>query len=120
MSLAQRKVRGDLNEKPFEAVDFFHSMGYTVTMNSTQLTKILNSGGIAFVRFRKLNNEIRNMVCTTNIIHIPRDLRPHGFAQYDKNSQIRVFDLVAKEWRSMKPDNILEVVEYPSKVGQNA
>jgi len=37
---------------------------------------------------------------------------------YDMDSQVRVFDIVAQEWRSMKPDNVIEVMDYDSTLAR--
>ena len=57
------------------------------------------------------------MICTTSIDCIPSDKHPKSKFIHD-SKQIRVFDLVAKEWRSMISDTIIEVREYPSKVSK--
>lgn len=81
------------------------------------LRDILDADGVAFVRFRKINGEVRNMICTTSLDLIPKDKQPKTNFVYD-SMQIRVFDLVAKEWRSMIGNTIIEVREYPSKVSK--
>lgn len=75
----------------------------------------LASGYTVFVRFEKANGEVRNMICTQNPKLIPSSMHSKGLAWYDKN-QIRVFDLVAQEWRSMIESRIVEYSEYTSQV----
>jgi len=75
----------------------------------------LASGNTVFVRFEKANGEVRNMICTQNPKLIPSRMHSKGLAWYHK-SQIRVFDLVAQEWRSMIESRILEFTDYTSQV----
>ena len=84
--------------------------------HKSTLKSLLRDGKVVFVRFRKVNGEIRNMICTTNMDIIPVCDRPKGDFEYDKD-QIRVYDVVARGWRSMKSDRLMEVVEYTALVG---
>lgn len=84
--------------------------------HETYLRSLLSSGKPVFVRFRKVNGDIRDMVCTTNPNNIPICDQPKGKMVYT-DAQIRVYDLVAKEWRSMKSDRLVEVHEYTAVVG---
>jgi hypothetical protein len=79
------------------------------------LKSLLRDGKVVFVRFKKVNGDIRHMICTTNAEFIPSRDRPRGKMEYSEN-QIRVFDLVAKGWRSMVVKNIMEVEEYTAEV----
>jgi hypothetical protein len=81
----------------------------------SNLRKSLSSGKTVFVRFEKANGEIRNMICTQNASLIPSTMRSSGRMQYDR-SQIRVFDIVAQEWRSMIESRVLEFSEYTAQV----
>jgi hypothetical protein len=80
------------------------------------LRQLLNSGKTVFVRFEKADGSIRHMICTQNPQMIPKDHRPSGIPmQYDK-AQIRVWDVVAKEWRSMREERVQECSEYTAQV----
>lgn len=70
------------------------------------LRKMLRQGKTVYVEFIKADGTIRRMVCTTNMVKIPPCKHPLGvLSDYDK-SQIRVFDLMKQDWRSMTEDNI--------------
>ena len=88
------------------------------TANS--IRKVLSANQFCFVKFRKLNGEVRNMICTTDLEIIPDEHQPRGILTYDESNQVRVFDVVAREWRSMIPDYVSEIVGYPSKVASGA
>lgn len=77
---------------------------------------LLKNGKVVFVSFVKANGEIRRMICTQDLDRIPRVMHPRTGMVYDK-SQIRVWDIVAQEWRSMKEDRIHEYEEYRASVG---
>ena len=81
-------------------------------MNAKQIRDKLSRYDICFVRFEKKDGTIRNMICTTKNSKIPKDKKPSGSMDYDKSRQVRVFDIVAQEWRSMIPDNVLEIDRY--------
>jgi hypothetical protein len=70
------------------------------------LRRMLRQGKTVYVEFIKQDGSIRRMLCTTNMTKIPFCKHPvgNGF-EYDE-SQIRVFDLVKQDWRSMVEDNI--------------
>jgi len=76
----------------------------------------LTDGKTVFVRFEKANGEIRNMICTQNRSLIPPHLHPAKTPMAYDRSQIRVFDVVAQEWRSMIESRILEYSEYTAQV----
>lgn len=81
-------------------------------MNSNAIRQVLDIHPVCFIRFEKLNGETRNMICTTHNSMIPKNKRPMGIVSYDTDRQIRVFDIVAQEWRSMIADNVEEIMEY--------
>ena len=82
---------------------------------ATTLRHHLSRGSVVFVRFRKKDGSIRHMICTTNKSYIPVSQQPRHGMTYDP-SQIRVYDLVAKEWRSMIEQNVEEFSEYTAQV----
>jgi hypothetical protein len=84
-------------------------------MMTDELRDDLRAGKVVFVRFTKKSGEIRNMICTTNLSYIPKTQRPTGNLSYNP-SQIRVYDLIAREWRSMIDENVIEFSEYTALV----
>lgn len=86
-------------------------------MKSNAIRQVLDKYPVCFIRFEKLNGEIRNMICTTDYSMIPRNKRPSGLgSSYDTDRQVRVFDIVAQEWRSMVADNVMEITQYGAMV----
>ena len=83
--------------------------------HENHLRSLLCSGKPVFVRFRKMNGDLRDMICTVNPENIPICDLPKGKMVYTE-AQIRVYDLVAKQWRSMKADRLVEVHEYTAMV----
>jgi hypothetical protein len=47
---------------------------------------------------------------------IPRENHPKESDFAYTNKQIRVWDIVAQSWRSMKVENIVEVQEYKAEI----
>lgn len=75
------------------------------------------------VRFKKLNNEVRDMKCTLCIDRIPEDKIPAGKDVLEEvvgepkvETACRVFDLDKQEWRSFRYDSILFITEYPMPI----
>ena len=79
------------------------------------IRRLLNDGKVVFVTFTKKNGETRRMICTQNLSYIPRSERPKGLVSHDP-AQIRVWDVVAREWRSMIYDSITVYEEYGAAV----
>lgn len=65
------------------------------------------------VTFTKVNGDVRIMECTTNLDSVPPSMWPTEKLvteeKKDSGSQIRVFDVKAKGWRSFKYENIISV-----------
>ena len=99
-------------------LDSHEPTGYNTHMNANTIRKQLSKNGVCFIRFEKMDGTIRNMICTTDEELIPKQKRPTGRMNYDMDSQVRVFDIVAQEWRSMKPDNVIEVMDYDSTLAR--
>jgi len=87
-------------------------------MNASTIRQKIAKNEIAFVSFQKKNGEIRNMICTTNLALIPKEKHPSALMHYDESIQVRVFDIVAQEWRSMIPENVITVEPYISDVAE--
>jgi hypothetical protein len=88
--------------------------------NMSQFENKIRKNLVSFVRFTKKDGTIRNMICTVHPIMIPKDKHPNGYGADYTKKQIRVFDIVAQEWRSMLTDNIVEVSEYGAVVAEVA
>jgi hypothetical protein len=71
---------------------------------------------VSFIKFRKVDGSIRNMICTLDLSMIPKNKRPSGVMVEYSNNQIRVFDIVAQNWRSMLEENVIEVSEYGAEI----
>lgn len=56
------------------------------------------------------------MICTQNSERIPKNLPGRTNLTNYNPKQIRVFDLVAEQWRSMIDDRIIKFEEYHGKV----
>jgi len=70
---------------------------------------------VSFIKFQKVDGSIRNMICTLDLSMIPKHKHPTTNMEYT-DEQIRVFDIVAQGWRSMKVENIIEISEYGSEI----
>ena len=77
---------------------------------------LLGNGKTVFVTFEKADGSLRRMICTQNMKRIPREYHPRKTGMTYDNAQIRVWDLVAQEWRSMKEDRIQNYEEYQAMV----
>ena len=81
----------------------------------SNIRSLLAQGKVVLVTFEKADGSMRTMICTQNSERIPKNAKPRTQMQYDSR-QIRVFDLVADEWRSMIEQRIVKVEEYRAKV----
>ena len=79
------------------------------------IRSLLKQGKTVLVTFTKMDGSRRTMICTQNSERIPKNLRGRTSLRYDER-QIRVFDIVADEWRSMIDDRIIKFEEYRAKV----
>lgn len=89
---------------------------------STNLTEVeslryalrsLLSSNVVSMKFTKVNGEVRTMRCTTDLTLIPSDHRPKGVLNEGgekvvQTSQMRVYDVDAKGWRSFKLENVIQ------------
>lgn len=80
------------------------------------LRKLLSAGKTVYVRFEKADGSTRNMICTQNIRMIPKESHPAKTPMKYDRTQIRVWDVVAQEWRSMREERIQEFSEYTAQV----
>jgi WYL_2, Sm-like SH3 beta-barrel fold len=80
-----------------------------VMITKTNLKKKLSSGRCR-VRFKKLDGLQRDMICTLSENLIPPSKRV-AKSSPDPIGVVRVFDLVKKDWRSIKVENIQKFQE---------
>ena len=61
------------------------------------------------VTFRKVNGEVRIMTCTKNLKHVPPSQWPNEKLEEEnvRTSNIRVWDINAKGWRSFVFKNVI-------------
>jgi|WetSurMetagenome_2_1015567.scaffolds.fasta_scaffold1789143_1 hypothetical protein len=77
----------------------------------TLMKNLLKEGQVK-VTFKKVNGEIRNMLCTTNSEMIPEVLtesKVPKIVRKENEDVCRVFDVDKQEWRSFRYENIIEV-----------
>lgn len=77
-----------------------------------QLKENLNTD-IMEIIFQKVNGDLRNMRCTTNIKYVPIEIVNENsnpkIIRSENPDVCRVFDLDKKEWRSFKYDNLIDI-----------
>lgn len=84
----------------------------TDQVSSTQELRELLAQRLVKVTFKKVNGDIREMVCTTNSSLIPAE----GLVTEGKESRkvsentIRVWEPLVQGWRSFKVENVIEVL----------
>lgn len=79
-------------------------------MSVEQLRELLASR-LVTVTFKKVNGDIREMVCTTNSNLIPTERSVTEAVEPRKVSEntIRVWEPLVQGWRSFKAENVIEV-----------
>ncbi len=83
-------------------------------MEMKEFKKLL-SNGVRYIRFTKADGNEREMICTRSVDRIPEDKVPSGTREYkDTDTALPVFDLVIGEWRSVRPDTIIEELPVSS------
>lgn len=78
--------------------------------------KILNGNKHCVIEFTKLDGTRRVIICTTDLDFVPETHLPKGTGRYDTNRIVKVFDIVAQEWRSVIIDNITYAEGYKAKI----
>lgn len=89
-----------------------------MTYTANKIRKELEMHDVCFIKFTKVDGTTRNMICTTQDCMIPRHRKPNGTMEYDMTRQVRVFDIVAQEWRSMVPDRVVEISAYGAAIAE--
>lgn len=82
---------------------------YLKTNNAASIRDFLNSHRIVRIRFRKINGDERTIIATNDPRLMPVDAVPHGEGTHNYHTSYPVFDLHQQEWRSFKPDNLIEI-----------
>lgn len=83
---------------------------YLKTNNAASIRDFLNSHRIVRIRFRKINGDERTMIATNDPRLMPAHAVPFGGGTtHDYHTSYPVFDLHQQEWRSFKPDNLIEI-----------
>jgi hypothetical protein len=62
------------------------------------------------IKFKKVDGDVRKMICTLNFAFIPEDKHPLKYDNIPRvgNDTLKVFDLEIQDWRSFHFSNILE------------
>jgi hypothetical protein len=64
--------------------------------------------GICEITFQKKNGDIREMVCTLSMNHIPEDKQPKGTGtEKPSKDAIAVWDVRKEDWRSFRIDSVI-------------
>jgi len=79
------------------------------------IVEMLDNGRVVF-RFRKRDGSIRTMHATRSRKIIPKDMQPADVSHLNlpevKRTAVTVFDTEINEWRSFKPDSVIDVIRY--------
>ncbi len=79
------------------------------TNKAASIRDFLNSHRIVRIRFRKKDGDERTMIATNDPRLMPADAVPYGDGTHNYHTSYPVFDLHKQEWRSFKPDNLIEI-----------
>lgn len=82
---------------------------YLKTNNAASIRDFLAHHRIVRIRFRKINGDERTIIATNDPRLMPADAVPHGEGTHNYHTSYPVFDLHQQEWRSFKPDNLIEI-----------
>lgn len=80
-------------------------------MTCEKFIEKMNSVAVMYVKFTKQDGNEREMMCTRNPLVIPEDKISKRIERTPTSAAtaVPVFDLEIKEWRSIKPESILEM-----------
>jgi hypothetical protein len=75
-------------------------------------------GNIVQVKFKKVNGDLRNMLCTLREDLIPAAVEGTTVKrQHDTNNEVvAVYDLDANGWRSFRIDSVIEMAQVPEYI----
>lgn len=79
------------------------------TNKASSIRDFLNSHRIVRIRFRKKDGDERTMIATNDLRLMPAHAVPYNGGTHDYHTSYPVFDLHKQEWRSFKPDNLIEM-----------
>ena len=60
------------------------------------------------VKFTKVNGDVRDMVCTTNLNEIPEEAHPKDSGKTKSDEVFCVYDVANEGWRSFRIDAIID------------
>lgn len=79
------------------------------TNKAASIRDFLAHHPIVRIRFRKTNGDERVMIATNDLRLIPEDAHPFTDRMHNYHASYPVYDLHLQEWRSFKPDNLIEM-----------
>jgi hypothetical protein len=79
------------------------------TNKAASIRDFLARHPIVRIRFRKTNGDMRVMIATNDHRFIPEDSWPSYEGTHNYHASYPVFDLHLQEWRSFKPDNLIDM-----------
>jgi hypothetical protein len=79
------------------------------TNKAASIRDFLAHHPIVRIRFRKLNGDERVMIATNDFRLIPEEAWPSEKGTHNYHASYPVFDLHLQEWRSFKPDNLIDM-----------
>jgi 5-deoxy-D-glucuronate isomerase len=98
---------GTVASRRLVTVSHRRSQAQENTMNKKpSLKRMLSRGNVVYVEFLKKDGSLRKMICTRNMTKIPPCKHPVGANHDYPDYQIRVFDLIKQDWRSMDEDSV--------------
>ena len=79
------------------------------TNKASSIRDFLAHHPIVRIKFRKVNGDQRTMIATNDLRLIPEDAHPFSERMHNYHASYPVFDIHQQEWRSFKPDNLIEM-----------
>jgi len=79
------------------------------TNKAASIRDFLAHHPIVRIKFRKVNGDERTMIATNNPRLMPADAVPVFNGTHNYHTSYPVFDIHQQEWRSFKPDNLIEM-----------
>jgi len=79
-------------------------------MQKSEIDKIFRENDKVFVKFKKVDGSIRDMICTTKMDSIPIEYHPKsdGKSKGEVPTLKNVFDLEVAGWRRFKYEFVIE------------
>ena len=82
---------------------------YLKTNKAASIRDFLAHHPIVRIRFRKKDGDERVMIATNDLRIIPENAHPFSDRMHNYHASYPVYDLHKQEWRSFKPDNLIEM-----------